>query len=120
MNHSQPRRSPPALDRGVSAVAEIFKLLSDPTRLRILTTLADGEACVHQICAHLEMSQTAVSHQLRLLRVQRLVQTRRVGREIFYSLDDDHVMSLIAAAHAHASERHAVAQNPKRQWKVRP
>ena len=87
------------------AVAEIFKTLSDPTRLRILARLAEGEACVHELCAALGMSQTAVSHQLRLLRVGRLVRPRRDGREIFYSLEDEHVMSLVAAARAHAGER---------------
>ena len=87
------------------AVAEIFKTLSDPTRLRILARLAEGEACVHELCAALGMSQTAVSHQLRLLRVGRLVRPRRDGREIFYSLEDEHVMSLVAAARAHARER---------------
>jgi DNA-binding transcriptional ArsR family regulator len=89
----------------VLAVAEMFKTLSDPTRLRILSRLAADEACVHELCAALAMSQTAVSHQLRLLRVARLVRTRRAGREIFYSLEDDHVMSLVAAARAHAGER---------------
>jgi DNA-binding transcriptional ArsR family regulator len=86
-------------------VAEMFKTLSDPTRLRLLTRLAEGEACVHELCAALAMSQTAVSHQLRLLRVARLVRTRRAGREIFYSLEDEHVMSLVASARAHATER---------------
>lgn len=87
------------------AVAEIFKTLSDPTRLRILQRLAEGETCVHELCAQLAMSQPAVSHQLRLLRVGHLVRTRRAGREIFYSIDDEHVMSLVAAARAHATER---------------
>jgi ArsR family transcriptional regulator, lead/cadmium/zinc/bismuth-responsive transcriptional repressor len=87
------------------AIAEIFKTLSDPTRLKILLRLAVGEACVHELCAALAMSQPAVSHQLRLLRVTRLVRTRRAGREIFYSLDDEHVMSLVDAALAHAGER---------------
>ena len=86
-------------------VAEMFKTLSDPTRLRLLTRLAEGEACVHELCAALAMSQPAVSHQLRLLRVARLVRTRRAGREIFYSLEDEHVMSLVASARAHATER---------------
>ncbi len=89
----------------LQAVAEIFKTLSDPTRLRILGRLARSEACVHELCAALAMSQTAVSHQLRLLRVARLVRPRRAGREIFYSLKDEHVMSLVAAAGAHALER---------------
>ena len=87
------------------ATAEVFKTLSDPTRLRILGVLGRGEICVHELCARVGMSQTAVSHQLRLLRVARLVRTRRAGREIFYTLDDEHVLSLVAAARAHAMER---------------
>jgi ArsR family transcriptional regulator len=89
----------------IPAVAEIFKTLSDPTRLRILTVLGEREVCVHELCARLGMSQPAVSHQLRLLRVGHLVRTRRAGREIFYSLEDEHVMSLVAAAREHARER---------------
>jgi DNA-binding transcriptional ArsR family regulator len=89
----------------VGAVAGIFKSLSDPTRLRILLRLAAGEACVHELCAALAMSQPAVSHQLQLLRAARLVNSRRDGREIFYSIKDAHVMSLVDSALAHASER---------------
>jgi ArsR family transcriptional regulator, lead/cadmium/zinc/bismuth-responsive transcriptional repressor len=83
-------------------VAEMFKALSDPTRLRILSVLGGGEACVHDLCARIGMSQPAVSHQLRLLRVGRLVKGRRRGREVIYSLDDRHVMELIGAARSHA------------------
>jgi ArsR family transcriptional regulator len=88
----------------IRVAAEIFKSLSDPTRLRILWRLRAGEACVHELCAALAMSQPAVSHQLRLLRVGRMVQTRRKGREIFYSIQDEHVMKLVSAALAHATE----------------
>jgi DNA-binding transcriptional ArsR family regulator len=89
----------------ILAAAEVFKTLSDPTRLRILSVLGERELCVHELCTRLTMSQTAVSHQLRLLRVARLVRPRRAGREIFYSLEDHHVMSLVAAAREHATER---------------
>jgi DNA-binding transcriptional ArsR family regulator len=89
----------------ILSAAEMFKTLSDPTRLRILSVLGQREVCVHELCARLGMSQTAVSHQLRILRVSRLVRPRRAGREIFYSLEDEHVMSLVAAAREHAKER---------------
>jgi ArsR family transcriptional regulator len=106
MIHRAPKRRAAPLDpAAVIEVSEIFRTLSDPTRLRILTLLAEGEACVHEMCARLGMSQPAVSHQLRLLRVGRLVRPRRAGREMFYSLEDEHVMSLVAAARAHAAER---------------
>jgi ArsR family transcriptional regulator len=101
MLRRRPRRQPEELPQ----VAEIFKTLSDLTRLRLLSALGHGEACVHELCDALGMSQPAVSHQLRLLRVARLVRPRRVGREIHYSLMDEHVMSLVEAARAHAVER---------------
>jgi DNA-binding transcriptional ArsR family regulator len=87
----------------VDGLAEIFKLLSDPTRLRILCTLVDGgELCVHEICARVSLSQPAVSHQLRTLRGARLVRSRRAGREVFYALDDDHVLTLLSEGLRHA------------------
>jgi ArsR family transcriptional regulator len=88
----------------VPAVAALFKTLADPTRLKILFTLTRGEACVHELCAALSMSQPAVSHQLRTLRTARLVNTRRQGREIFYSLADEHVVELIDTTLAHVGE----------------
>jgi DNA-binding transcriptional ArsR family regulator len=88
--------------RRLSGLAEIFKLLGDPTRLRILAALFGGERCVHDLCAQLRMSQPAISHQLRILRAARLVRPRRAGREIFYALDDAHVGELIEAGLEHA------------------
>lgn len=96
------RRPAPIDDGELQHLAATFKTLSDPTRLRLLSTLGDGELCVHELCARLEMSQPSVSHQLRLLRVARLVRARRAGREVFYALDDDHVLTLIAEARSHA------------------
>jgi len=86
----------------VHELAEIFKTLGDPTRLRILAALRAGERCVHDLCARLRMSQPAVSHQLRTLRAAGLVKPRRAGREIFYSLDDAHVLVLIEEGLQHA------------------
>jgi len=75
-------------------LAETFKALSDPTRVRIVSLLAQDELCVCDVAAALDMSQSAVSHQLRILRDLRLVRWRREGRQIFYTLDDDHVADL--------------------------
>jgi ArsR family transcriptional regulator len=75
-------------------LAETFKALSDPTRVRMVSLLAEGELCVCDLAAALMMSQSAVSHQLRALRDLRLVRWRRQGRQIFYTLDDDHVVDL--------------------------
>jgi ArsR family transcriptional regulator len=79
---------------GALRLAETFGALSDPTRLRIVSLLAGGELCVHDLAAVLGMGQSAVSHQLRTLRDLRLVRWRRQGRQIFYTLDDEHVADL--------------------------
>jgi DNA-binding transcriptional ArsR family regulator len=86
----------PHLLGDVTAVrlAETFKALSDPTRVRIVSLLAEAELCVCDLAAALGMSQSAVSHQLRTLRDLRLVHWRREGRKIFYALDDEHVADL--------------------------
>lgn len=76
-------------------LAEIFKLLGDPTRIRILALLSSSELCVCDIAEALGMGQSAISHQLRLLRATRLVKFRKEGKEAFYSLDDDHVVKLM-------------------------
>lgn len=75
-------------------LAMMFKALSDPTRVRIVSLLASEELSVCCLAAALDMSQSAVSHQLRTLRDMRLVRRRRVGRLIFYTLDDEHVADL--------------------------
>lgn len=98
----QRRRLAAAAGAQVEELAEIFKLLGDPTRLRILTALADGgELCVHELCERMAMSQPAISHQLRVLRTARLVRSRRAGREIFYAIDDEHVLVLLSEGQKH-------------------
>jgi DNA-binding transcriptional ArsR family regulator len=83
------------LNKGNSThLAELFSALSDPTRLRIISTLMDGERNVGEIAARVELSDSAVSHQLRGLRQMRLVRARKAGRQVFYTLDDDHVARL--------------------------
>jgi ArsR family transcriptional regulator len=84
----------PVDDELALRLAGIFRALSDPTRLRIVSLLADTELCVGDLAAALDMSQSAVSHQLRTLRDMRLVRRRREGRQIFYTLDDEHVADL--------------------------
>lgn len=75
-------------------LADLFSALSDPTRLRIISVLLDGEMNVGEIAAQLEMTESAVSHQLRGLRHMRLVRGRKNGRQVYYALDDDHVAKL--------------------------
>lgn len=90
-----------------SGLADIFKALADPTRARILHALSVEELCVCDLAALTELSASAVSHQLRLLRASRLVRFRRQGKMAFYSLDDDHVRRLLAEGLDHALERDA-------------
>ena len=86
-------------------LGEIFAALSDPTRLRMLDALARTESlCVCDICALLDLKQSNVSHQLRLLRTLRLVRNERRGRNVFYSLDDDHVRLLLCQGLEHIRE----------------
>ena len=77
-----------------SQLADLFSALSDPTRLRIISVLLESEMNVGDIAAQLGMTESAVSHQLRGLRYMRLVRSRKNGRQVFYSLDDDHVAKL--------------------------
>lgn len=91
-------------DAAASGLAEIFSLLGDRTRVRILHALTLGELCVCDISAVLNVSSSAISHQLRLLRTAKLVKARKEGKNVFYSLDDGHVHSLIAQGLEHVLE----------------
>ena len=75
-------------------LADLFSALSDPTRLRIISVLMEAELNVGEIASQLEMTESAVSHQLRGLRQLRLVRSRKNGRQVYYALDDDHVEKL--------------------------
>jgi ArsR family transcriptional regulator len=75
-------------------LADLFSALSDPTRLRMISVLLDGERNVGELAAQLAMTESAVSHQLRGLRQLRLVRSRKDGRQVYYALDDDHVTRL--------------------------
>lgn len=82
-------------DEVIQTMAESFKALADPTRLRILALLSEGEQCVGDLADHLDVSQSAVSHQLRLLRSLDIVRYRKEGREVYYDLADDHVRDIL-------------------------
>lgn len=88
----------------VTATERLLKGFADETRLRILCLLRDREVCVHEIVDALEMSQSAVSHQLRVLRDARLVAHRREGRHVYYRLADDHVQEMLENALSHGAE----------------
>jgi ArsR family transcriptional regulator len=89
----------------VVALAETFKVLGDVTRVRLLDALARTEHSVQALADLLGMTQSAVSHQLRLLRSMRLVRTRRDGRQIFYALDDHHIVKLLEQGLEHVQEQ---------------
>lgn len=86
-------------------LAEIFKVFGDSTRIRIMYALQAGEMCVCDISELLQMNQSAISHQLRLLKTNRLVKSRRDGKSMFYSLDDEHVNSILMQGLSHIRER---------------
>ncbi len=88
----------------VVALAETFKVLSDPTRLKIVLALSREELCVYDIAEVLGATESAVSHQLRLLKTLRLVKQRKEGKHVFYSLDDEHIEDLISVAKDHITE----------------
>ena len=85
-------------------LAELFKVFGDSTRIRILFVLFEAEVCVCDLARALNMTQSAVSHQLRILKQNRLVKSRRDGKSIFYSLADDHVRTIIAQGQEHIEE----------------
>ncbi|WP_371834367.1 ArsR/SmtB family transcription factor [Anabaena sp. PCC 7938] len=86
-------------------MAEFFSFLGDANRLRVLSLLANKEFCVSDLAALLEMSESAVSHQLRNLRVMRLVSYRKQGRNVFYRLHDSHVFHLYQSVAEHLDEK---------------
>lgn len=90
--------------RFLLGAAEIFKMLADPNRLRLLHALAQEELCVCDLTELVDTSASAVSHQLRLLRTARLVKYRRVGKMVYYRLDDEHVERLLREGLRHAEE----------------
>ncbi len=89
----------------IADVAEILKTLGDPTRLKIVMALIKEELCVCDLSIIAGVSISAVSHQLRLLRSQRLVKFRKVGKMVYYSLEDEHINSIIKTAIEHISEK---------------
>lgn len=88
----------------VAEVAELFKVCGDPTRAGIICELTNGELCVCDIAARLEMTSSAISHQLRILKHMRIVRSRREGKSIVYALDDHHIKQFFDLAFEHVME----------------
>lgn len=99
----------------VTDLAETFRALGDPTRVRILDALSHGELCVCDLAALVRMSESAVSHQLRVLRNLRIVKPRREGRMVFYALDDRHIIMLFRQGLRHVQE----ASRPRAERRAR-
>lgn len=91
-------------DAKLSATADLLKVFGDPTRIKIICALMHEEMCVCDLSALLDVSQSAVSHQLKTLKQTRLVKYRREGKVIYYSLDDDHVAEIFNAGFKHVVE----------------
>jgi len=105
----------PLTDASATALAETFKVLGDTTRVRILDALSRSELCVQDLAGRVRISESAVSHQLRLLRGMRLVRQRRDGRLIYYALDDQHIVGLFVQGLEHVEERasRAASREPR-------
>jgi DNA-binding transcriptional ArsR family regulator len=99
-------------DEVFTSLAELFAAMGDPTRVRLIYALSERELCVCDLAAVLGLSVSAVSHQLRLLRGLRLVKYRREGRLAYYSLDDDHVSTLLCQGLEHVGDREGRAGEP--------
>ncbi|MCD7949071.1 MAG: metalloregulator ArsR/SmtB family transcription factor [Erysipelotrichaceae bacterium] len=85
-------------------VAELFKVFGDSTRIKIICALFESEMCVYDLAAALNMTQSAISHQLRILKNAKLVKFRRDGKMMYYSLDDEHVQQIFDAGYQHVIE----------------
>jgi DNA-binding transcriptional ArsR family regulator len=96
------RQAPPEKETG--RLASVYKVLADPTRLKMIMGLRGGEMCVCDLAAFLGLTESAISHQLRLLKEQALVKKRRDGQILYYSLDDDHVSDLLRVGLDHIRE----------------
>jgi len=86
-------------------LSEFFKMLGDSTRIKIICVLFNGEMCVGGIVDILEMSQSSISHQLRILKAQRIVKCKKIGKQVFYTLDDHHIQKIYEMGLEHVFER---------------
>ncbi|MDC7125057.1 MAG: metalloregulator ArsR/SmtB family transcription factor [Spirochaetales bacterium] len=92
------------VEEEIQDLSEFFKVFGEPTRLKILFLLKEKEFCVHDLTVMLDMNQTAVSHQLKYLRQVRLVKYRKDGKNVFYSLNDEHITGILATGLDHIGE----------------
>ena len=88
----------------IEAVSNILKILGEPSRLKIVLALNEGEMCVNHIVEAVDSSQSAVSHQLRILKDNKIIKSRREGQSVVYSLDDEHIMQIVMIAKEHLED----------------
>lgn len=91
-------------ERRFERLADFFRIFGEPARIKILSALMDSELCVSDLSGEVEMSQSAVSHQLRVLKQAHVVRARRDGKNILYSLDDDHIETILSFGMEHILE----------------
>lgn len=92
-------------ESSISEMAEWFRALGDPTRVKLIGALLQQELCVHDLSVLLDMGQSAVSHQLRYLRNVRMVKRRKVGKTVYYSLDDAHISEIFHVTYEHLKHK---------------
>lgn len=93
-------------DEEINGLSNLFKVLGDPTRAKIVMALDNKEVCVCDLSVALNMTKSAVSHQLAVLKANSIVKSRREGKHIYYSFDDDHIATIIEIADAHIKHQH--------------
>ncbi len=92
-------------DKQVNALSAFFKMMGDPTRIKMMCVMSQGEMCVQDIAAALGMTKSAISHQLSGLKDNRIVKSRREGKNVFYSIDDEHVHTVLNIAMTHIKHK---------------
>lgn len=93
-------------DKQIDALSAFFKMMGDPTRIKMMCLMSQGELCVQDIASALGMTKSAISHQLSGLKSSRIVKSRRDGKNVFYSIDDDHVQAVLSIAMTHIQHKH--------------
>ncbi len=121
----RPQRKRPAAkpidmpdDEVLYELADLFRVFGDSTRIKILYALHDSELCVQDIANAVQLSQSAVSHQLRVLKDSKLVRFRREGKTVYYALDDDHVRSILSMGMDHIEEKERLVLTMKKTYKI--
>lgn len=93
-------------EKQIDSLSAFFKMMGDPTRIKMMYLMSQGEVCVQDIACALGMTKSAISHQLSGLKDSKIVKSRRDGKNVFYSIDDDHVQAVLSIAMTHIQHKH--------------